>query len=66
MGIVASLARPGGNITGDTFFVPELAAKRLEVLKDAIPSVRRVGILANPDNAAMEQYLRGMEARPKT
>ena len=65
LGIVASLARPGGNITGDTFFVPELAAKRLEVLKDAIPSVRRVGILANPDSAAMEQYLRGMESTAK-
>ena len=51
-GIVASLARPGGNITGDTFFVPELAAKRLELLKDAIPRLRRVAVLANPDNAA--------------
>ncbi len=65
LGIVASLARPGGNITGDTFFVPELAAKRLEVLKDAIPGVRRVAVLANPDSAAMGQYLRGMESTAK-
>ncbi len=49
-GIVASLARPGGNITGDTFFLPELNAKRLEVLKDAIPRVRRVAVLVNPNN----------------
>ena len=56
-GIVASLARPGGNITGDTFYVTELVAKRLEVLKDAIPGVRRVAILANPDNAATGQYV---------
>ena len=42
-GIVASLARPGGNVTGDTFFVPELAAKRLEVLKDAIPRAAQSG-----------------------
>ena len=60
-GIVASLARPGGNITGDTFFVTELVAKRLEVLKDAIPRVRRVAVLANPDNAATGQYLQAME-----
>jgi putative ABC transport system substrate-binding protein len=60
-GIVASLARPGGNITGDTFFVTELVAKRLELLKDAIPRVRRVAILANPDNAATGQYLSATE-----
>src|SRR5207342_2049040 len=60
-GIVASLARPGGNVTGDTFFVPELAAKRLEVLKDAIPRLRKVAILANPDNAAMAQSLKSTE-----
>jgi putative ABC transport system substrate-binding protein len=64
-GIVASLARPGGNITGDTFFVPELAAKRLELLKDAIPRLRRVAVLANPDNAAMGQALRAMEIAAK-
>ena len=65
LGIVASLARPGGNITGDTFFVSELAAKRLEVLKDAIPRVRRVAILLNPDNPAMGQYVQAMEIAAK-
>jgi putative tryptophan/tyrosine transport system substrate-binding protein len=60
-GIVTSLARPGGNITGDTFFVPELAAKRLEVLKDAIPRLRRVAILANPDNAGTGLSFQAME-----
>ncbi len=60
-GIVASLARPGGNITGDTFYVTELVAKRLELLKDAIPRVRRVAVLANPDNAATAQYLSATE-----
>ena len=64
-GIVASLARPGGNITGDTFFVPELAAKRLELLKDAIPRVRRVAILANPDNAGTGLSLQAMEIAAK-
>jgi putative ABC transport system substrate-binding protein len=64
-GIVASLARPGGNITGDTFFVPELAAKRLELLKDAIPRVRRVAILVNPDNAGTGLSLQAMEIAAK-
>jgi ABC-type uncharacterized transport system substrate-binding protein len=64
-GIVENLARPGGNITGDTFFVTELVAKRLEVLKNAIPQVRRVAVLANPDNAATAQYLQGMESAAK-
>ena len=60
-GIVTSLARPGGNITGDTFFVTELVVKRLEVLRDAIPRVRRVAILVNPDNAGTAQPLQAME-----
>jgi putative ABC transport system substrate-binding protein len=64
-GIVASLARPGGNITGDTFFVTELAAKRLEVLKDAIPRVRRVAALVNPDNALTGLSLQAMEVAAK-
>src|SRR3989442_1460058 len=49
-GLVASLARPGGNITGLTDFVPELTAKRLELLKEAMPRTRRVAVLVNPDN----------------
>jgi ABC-type uncharacterized transport system substrate-binding protein len=50
MGIVASLARPGGNVTGSTFFDPEISAKRLELVKEACPSARRIAILVNPDN----------------
>jgi putative ABC transport system substrate-binding protein len=44
-GLVASLARPGGNITGNSSLVPELNSKRLEILKDAIPRLSRVGLL---------------------
>jgi ABC transporter substrate binding protein len=47
-GLVGSLARPGSNITGSSFFSPELAAKRLDILKEALPRVRRVGVLFNP------------------
>src|SRR5262249_28257873 len=46
----ASLARPGGNITGQTILNPELCAKRLELLKEALPRTNRVAILLNPDN----------------
>jgi len=44
-GVVASLARPGGNVTGNSSLAPELTSKRLEVLKDAIPKLARVGFL---------------------
>ena len=64
-GIVASLARPGGNVTGDTFFVPELAAKRLELLKDSTPRLRRVAVLANPGNPATVQALQAMDVAAK-
>jgi putative ABC transport system substrate-binding protein len=60
-GIVANLARPGGNVTGSTFFDPELNAKLLELLKEASPSVKRVGVLVNPDNAVMAMDVRAME-----
>jgi putative ABC transport system substrate-binding protein len=64
-GIVASLARPGGNITGDTFFLTELTAKRLEVLKEAAPHVRRIAVLSNPDNSATGPSLQAMEIAAK-
>lgn len=56
-GVIASLARPGGNITGDTFLAPELAAKRLDVLKEAIPHLGRVATLVNPDNLSVARLL---------
>ena len=65
-GFVASLARPGGNITGDTFFIPELAAKRLEILKEAAPGVRQIAVLANPDNPGIVPALQAMEGPAKT
>jgi putative ABC transport system substrate-binding protein len=49
-GLVASLARPRGNVTGLTFFFAELAAKRLELLKETVPGLTEVGILRNPAN----------------
>lgn len=49
-GLVKSLARPGGNVTGSSFFIPELAAKRLEVLKEVLPQVKRVGVLSNANS----------------
>ena len=54
LGLAASLARPGGNATGVTFLSDELAAKRLEVLKEAAPRVSRVAFLWNPDHADNE------------
>ena len=51
-GLVASLARPGGNITGSSFFLPELNAKRLELLKEAFPRIRRIAVLFNSNNPA--------------
>jgi putative tryptophan/tyrosine transport system substrate-binding protein len=51
VGLVASLARPGGNITGNTVLSPDLGAKRLQLLREAIPTVARVAYLVNPDNA---------------
>ena len=60
-GIVASYARPGGNITGSSFSWGDLTAKRVELLKTMNPALTRVGVLLNPDNPAMASLLRHME-----
>ena len=57
-GFVKSLARPGGNITGMSLLAPGLAAKRLVLLKETIPSIRRILVLWNPDNSSAEAGLR--------
>ena len=57
-GLVASLARPGGNITGLTLMLPELSMKRLELLKEVVPKVSRVGVLWNSSNPAFDEPLR--------
>ena len=54
LGLAASLARPGGNATGTTFLSDELAAKRLEILKEVAPRISRVAFLSNPDHADNE------------
>lgn len=54
-GAVQSLNRPGGNVTGLSKLTPELAAKRLELLRDVLPSVRRVAVLWNPGYSAFTQ-----------
>jgi putative tryptophan/tyrosine transport system substrate-binding protein len=64
-GIVANLAHPGGNITGSTFFSPELTAKRLELLKEVVPSLTRVGVLLIRDNEMNGPSLEVMEGTAK-
>jgi len=49
-GLVSSLAKPGGNVTGQSVLVPELAGKRLEFLKEAVPRLSRVAVFRNPAN----------------
>jgi ABC-type uncharacterized transport system substrate-binding protein len=64
-GFVASLACPGGNITGSSTFAPELSAKRIELLKEALPRIQRLGVLFNPDNSINDRNLPAMEQTAK-
>jgi putative ABC transport system substrate-binding protein len=64
-GIVASLSHPGGNVTGSTFFNPELMSKRLELMKEAIPSMNRSGVLLMGDSPLNGLILREIGATAK-
>jgi putative tryptophan/tyrosine transport system substrate-binding protein len=62
LGLVASLARPGGNVTGINMFVTELVAKRLRFLHDLVPKATRVAVLVNPANTSTSKAtLRGVQ-----
>jgi putative tryptophan/tyrosine transport system substrate-binding protein len=65
LGLVASLARLGGNITGASTFAPELSAKRIELIKEALPPIQSVGVLFNPDNSINDRNVPAMEQTSK-
>jgi putative ABC transport system substrate-binding protein len=65
-GLVTSLNRPGGNLTGVMLFIEELVAKRLELLRELIPQVRVIGALSNPSNQTAEQQVREVQGAART
>jgi putative tryptophan/tyrosine transport system substrate-binding protein len=63
VGVVASLARPGGNLTGVNFFSGELVGKRLELLRELVPAAKRMTVLINPENSVIaDTTVRDVEA----
>ncbi len=62
VGLIASLARPGGNVTGSTFITEETIGKQLELLKEVVPRIARVGVVINPVNPVYRLVLRASEA----
>jgi putative ABC transport system substrate-binding protein len=66
VGLVPSLNRPGGNVTGVSFFVTILGAKRLELLRELVPNVQAVGYLANPANRSAETEQADVQAAART
>jgi putative tryptophan/tyrosine transport system substrate-binding protein len=65
-GLVASLARPGGNITGLSLQQTDTAEKRLALLREVVPGLRQLAIMANPDNSGSVQEMRDIEAAART
>ena len=61
-GLVVSLARPGGNITGQSLISPELGGKRLQLLKEVVPGLSRIAVLSYPTNLTIATQLRELEA----
>jgi len=67
LGLVASLARPGGNLTGVNFFGAEVVSKRLELLRELVPRIGRLAVLVNPSNAVIsETTVREVEAAARS
>ena len=66
LGLVGSLARPGGNLTGVTFMTAELMPKRLELISELVPQARVIALLVNPSNANVEPTIRDMQAAART
>src|SRR5262249_33855861 len=62
LGLVASLSRPGGNATGVNYFISELAAKRLSLLRELLPAAVRIGALVNPNAATTEGFTKDVMA----
>src|SRR5262245_27578834 len=65
-GLVASIARPGGNLTGVSFAADELTAKRLELLFELVPRARVMALLVNPNNATAERVIREVQEAART
>src|ERR1700704_4416870 len=66
LGLVASLSRPGGNVTGAVTLNVELGLKRLELLREVVPTDTIIGVLANPTNPNFEAQLRDLQAAART
>ena len=66
LGLVASLARPGGNITGQTIIGDEYIGKRLEILREIVPGVSRIAVLSNPANPGLVDQMKATEDAART
>jgi putative tryptophan/tyrosine transport system substrate-binding protein len=66
VGLVASLARPGGNLSGINFLSAELAAKRLELVRELVPAATRISVLVNPTGPNSESTLRDAQSAART
>ena len=65
-GVVASLARPGGNVTGLSLQAPDIAGKRLALLREVVPNLRRVAFMGNVDNPVVPREMREVQAAADT
>src|SRR3954452_961617 len=65
-GLVASLARPGGNLTGVSFIADELTAKRLELLSELVPRAGVIALLVNPNNPSADRIIRDVQEAART